>query len=741
MSSTSLSVRRRVIGTAALGVFLCIVFVVSQTTKSKWWLLALLAFFPISIAALAIDRYVRRSEFVDSAAELPLPVVAIRRTRAPGTTVTALLRAWHPLPIPSAQGLYTIASRYTTVFDRTLSRSYLFNNVFTRLVDVRFAPSPETRAWIVTVLNGLRDREAVVPTLQRLASPLEPRLVLDRRLAPVERLVIDQLQDLVSPPCIPSALGEHPQAKASSTETLSTSRATSPANTTSLDTKRSAALASTIPSIVLTPAGQTTSEVLFDLTSGYVDDKTKGLEPARNPSDTGHSTVSFASSVSGRVPYTSSLDISSVPFPSLTGPAEDDERTIANAGSLVPKLDVKNALGIVLSDPAGGIVSGLSLLGRAKSVPAFMFFAALRCALDAVSVPFKRSRKVALKGPNTINCAEWRRNSLDDVAAAVAREGDTITLPQLMDTPISTPVLSSDDGKLSSTTSSWPTPTPSTPPTSIDLQPDHQCGAGTPNCTLDSKLQSPNDAQVLDTEATVREAPEGKVEETVAWWRQDVPSKDVQSSRRSRHRRRRFGHDALKSPADEDLKWAKTEGKKPVGGRRPLMVPKPASPTTLIASDAVDDERGEGGFEEEELQKAILMSMGLVPEDGEADAEASLTSKQFDGQLVGVPLEPPPPYSPSESQVYVDKGGFPVSDLEKALQESMSVVQTTVPTMGEEDDLDKDGFSKSQQQQAREASRGAIAMPFYGATTSHALQPLSEEEWALLEEFEATSSN
>ncbi|KAG8915639.1 hypothetical protein FRC00_002086 [Tulasnella sp. 408] len=658
------------------------VLVISQTTKSKWRLLALLALFSISIAAFVIDRYVRRSESVDSAAELPLPVVAIRRTRAPGTTVTSLLRAWQPLHIPSAQGLYTIASRYTTVFDRTLSRSYLFNNAFSHLVDVRLAPSPETRTWIVTVLNGLRDREAVVPTLQRLATHLEPRLVLDRRLAPVERLAIDQPQDLVSPPCIFSALGEHPQDKASSTETPPTSQPTSPANATS---KGSAPFASTIPSIVLTPSGQATSEVIFDVTSSHVDDKTKGLEPARNPSDTRHSTVCLAYSPG-----------------------------------------MMNALGIVLSDPADGIIYDTGSLGR------------VNCAVDAISVPFKRSRKLALKGPKIINHAERKGKPRHDVTTAVARGRPTITLPQLIDSSISTPFLSSDDGKLSSNTSSSPTQTPSTPPTSIDLQPDHQWGAGTPKPTLGSTSEPQNEAKVLDTEATVREASEGKVEETVAWWRQGVLSKDVQSLTRSR---RRFGYDGSKSPTDEAWKWAKTEGKKPVGGRRRLVVTITSPPTTFVASDAVDDERGEGGFEDEELQKAILMSMGVVPEGGKVDAEASLNSKQFDGQLVGVPLEPPPPYIPSEFEVCVDQKGFPVSDLEKALQESMFEVQATVPTMGEEDDLDKDGFSKSQQEQAREASREALVMPFYGATTSCALQPLSEEEWALLGEFEATSSS
>lgn len=52
------------------------------------------------------------------------------------------------------------------------------------------------------------------------------------------------------------------------------------------------------------------------------------------------------------------------------------------------------------------------------------------------------------------------------------------------------------------------------------------------------------------------------------------------------------------------------------------------------------------------------------------------------------------------------------------------------PTDEQEDDLDEGGFSKSQQQEVKEASKKAMAVPSYGASTSRALQLLSQEEWA-----------
>ncbi|KAG9033226.1 hypothetical protein FS837_002526 [Tulasnella sp. UAMH 9824] len=667
MSFSFLGLGRRALVTTALGLFVCILIIISQNTKSKWWLLGLLALLPISILAFLVDRYVLRPESPDLAAELPLPVVAVRRTRAPDTAVTTLLRACRSLPIPSAQSLCTIASRYITVFDQTLPRLYLLRPAFDRLVDVRLVTSAKNRASITSVLKRLRDREEVVTTLQRLASsqnyyktivllPLNGSLSVNLKTSSVFH---------PSPPLVETTLKP------------------------GLYQTRPFQRLGYIAGQRHHPSSQHESNLFqsyLRIHFYYVNNKTKDLEPARNPIDTRHSTLSLTSSVRGGVPHASFLGISSLPFPSLPGPAEDHGRTTTNTDSLVSTPGGINALGIVLSDPTGRIVSDARSLGPVK------------CAVVPISVPFQRSRKLALIGLNIINHAKWSRKSRHDITTAIAPGTATITSPQLADASISSPSPSSVDGKLSSTVSSWPTPTPSTPPTWIDLQLDHQCKAGTPNSPLDSMLEPPNDAQVLDTEATVPEAPEDKIEWTIAWWRQNLPFKGVQGSRRNRNHRRRFGYNASKSPTDEGWKWAKTEGKKPVGERRPMVVTRLAQPITFVHWDAVDDKRGEDEFEKEELQKAILMSMGVLPEDCEADAEASPNSKDFGSRLV----------------------------------------ETTAPTMTDEDDLDGDGFSNSQQQREK---RPVIVVPFYGATTSRALLPLSEQEWALLEEFEATSSS
>ncbi|KIO23700.1 hypothetical protein M407DRAFT_214129 [Tulasnella calospora MUT 4182] len=269
----------------------------------------------------------------------------------------------------------------------------------------------------------------------------------------------------------------------------------------------------------------------------------------------------------------------------------------------------------------------------------------------------------------------------------------------------------------------------------------------------------------------------------------DVRVQELFISNRERREKRRYN--ARERKAEEDWKWAKNEGKRPVGGRRHLAVSKPApSPaTTLVASQVVDDEWKDPGFFDEDTQKAILMSMGIIPEDFEIDHKASANHQQLDNRVVGLPISTPPTWVPSDFEVYVDEMG----DVKKALQKPMREVQmpgltngnnhrfgvngflrtdldkviagskqgatgwpsngarmgngrsrlpmlataTLVSTGGEEDDFDEEGFLKSQRQQATTASTIAMTMPFYGASTSCAVQPLSDEEWARLEQFEA----
>ncbi|KAG8919767.1 hypothetical protein FRC01_001117 [Tulasnella sp. 417] len=70
-----------------------------------------------------------------------------------------------------------------------------------------------------------------------------------------------------------------------------------------------------------------------------------------------------------------------------------------------------------------------------------------------------------------------------------------------------------------------------------------------------------------------------------------------------------------------------------------------------------------------------------------------------------------------------------------------SASPTPVDMDDEEDEVDSQGFSRSEQRKAEAASRAALAMPFYGATTSRAMQPLSDDEWSSLKQFTATPTS
>lgn len=78
-----------------------------------------------------------------------------------------------------------------------------------------------------------------------------------------------------------------------------------------LDTNRSATLPCALPSIVLTPSHQTTSQVIFDATSNYVDEKPNNLEPALNQFGPRHPVNTLAVSLlTGRMPHNSLLGTS-----------------------------------------------------------------------------------------------------------------------------------------------------------------------------------------------------------------------------------------------------------------------------------------------------------------------------------------------------------------------------------------------------------------------------------------------
>ncbi|KAG9044080.1 hypothetical protein FS837_008817 [Tulasnella sp. UAMH 9824] len=507
-------------------------------------LLSLLSLAPAIITALLLDINVLSSASSDLGVELPHPGVEVRRTRARATAARTLLGC-RSLPTPSTQALYAIASRYITVFDTTLSGVYIIKHAFDYLVDSRSPTSPETRTWIVTVLNGLREREAVVTTLQTPSSPLGPGLISSQVVAPVERPVIAQPEDQVRPPYFSPALGESLQSGVLSIEILATSQAPSPADTIPIP--------SPLDPNAPTPLSDTTFSTVF----------------------------------SGRTAHNSPIRDLNHPIPIYSRSSHDHGPPTPNADSLVTKSSEANALGLFLSATSSKTVPSTDSLGRAK------------CDVGTKLVSSERLKKVLLKS-GSINPVGWTGEPLDEVTTTLARGRAIITVPRFVDSAASTPSLSAHRGAPSSAIANSPAPTQSTAPTSIDLQNELEWETGTPAFIPCFTFQSPKEVQARDAEASVQEAPDdGKIEEAFAWWRNPCQSKDVRNARRNRNTPRKSRYHASESTTGEDRDWAKAEGKKPVGGRTPFVVTKPPSQTTLVASDTVDAEREEGSTDAE----------------------------------------------------------------------------------------------------------------------------------------------
>ncbi|KAG8924074.1 hypothetical protein FRC00_005523 [Tulasnella sp. 408] len=610
MSSTSLRIGRRVLGSAA-SILLVVLLFISRITKSKagaiiCWL-ALLSVAPVIIISLLVELNARRSASIDLGGELPRPVVEVRRTRARATTAS-ILRACRCLPTPSTQALNVMASRYINVFDATLG----------------------------------------------------PGLVPHQVLSPIERPATDQQETVPGLPSLSSPCGDCIQARSPVTGPLSTSQAPLPGDpipiTCLLDPNTPTPSSYTTFSTVITRSEQTTSKVLFGATSDYVDNKASDPKAALIPNETRLSGFTLAASVNEKVSQTNLLERSRISFRSLPGLLEDNEPRATDSDSLVSSQGGMNVMGIVLSPldtnrcaalrctlpsiiltpshqetsevifeatsgyvdenmsesaPASNLsdtrYSGVSRATSSMSgrMTQNHLFGISRHDIDAISVSFKRSRKVALNG-GIMNPVGWSGKPLNEATTAIARGRATITHPQFIDSALSTPLPSSDGGTPASNLISSPAPTQSTAPTSIDLQQDER-QTGTPSSITCSPLNSPNVVQAQDAKASVQEAAEGIVEGAVAWWRNGAQFKAVRSARHNRSGRRKSRYNALESATDEEWQWAKTEGKRPVGGRMPLVVTEPALPTTLVAPDTVDAEWAEGSADaDDDLDVAEL---------------------------------------------------------------------------------------------------------------------------------------
>lgn len=253
------------------------------------------------------------------------------------------------------------------------------------------------------------------------------------------------------------------------------------------------------------------------------------------------------------------------------------------------------------------------------------------------------------------------------------------------------------------------------------------------------------------------------------------------------HRLREFGGQTNLFELDEDevtednyrRRWAKREGRLPEGWRRiwkrpdlELAMPMSMTFAPLAAPQTDDDDLDDEGCSKGDVDRAILMSLGLpvdpTPLDGTSpDTVIDPQGRSFNrGIVIQTPATPPRSVLSETGNNEVDDDGFsraelsqviaesrpgasslgfanpPAGDPSRPVSPSVSTTSTLVETDDEEDDVDDKGFSKKSQEKAMAESRAeARARPFYGASTSSAGdQTLSQEEWNMLEQYVATPS-
>ncbi|KAG8897932.1 hypothetical protein FRC01_011100, partial [Tulasnella sp. 417] len=465
----------------------------------------------------------------------------------------------------------------------------------------------------------------------------------------------------------------------------------------------SAAVPLPLPSIAPAPSDQTASEVIFNGSSRCVDDHTKCSTSASNPTATKHPRATLATLLSHREREIISLPTSRVVIPSLPAVTDDSEPQIVKNGLASPTLSAHTLLQIdeqtesstSASTPTVTKDTGTTLPalfsrkerevsplrtsrvvipslptatddsqpqvvknGQAWPAPSVNTLPQLPTAAKlhgVVNGDFSPSRarsnfatgtvsyEIETEDVDIIDPAGWRGKSLDEIATGLRRRG-TATASRSITPATQTPSPFSSNGKSSSVLGSSAHNQP-TPPTSIEPQQNHPGETGTPNYSPEPSFEPRSDTTAQEAEAVVPKLPDGGEEHTVESFRDDVPWQ-VQAISRLGWGREKLRRNARRSEVNEEWRWAKTEGKIPVGGRRRF--------TATLASMRSED--------------------------------------------------------------------------------------TSLSTDDEDDEVDAQGFSRSEQRKAEAASRAALAMPFYGATTSRAIQPLLDEEWDSLGKFAATPS-
>ncbi|KAG8915464.1 hypothetical protein FRC00_004099 [Tulasnella sp. 408] len=316
----------------------------------------------------------------------------------------------------------------------------------------------------------------------------------------------------------------------------------------------------------------------------------------------------------------------------------------------------------------------------------------------------------------------------------------------------------------SRSTSTLPTPVTTPCSTPIDLQSEPEREADTEN-----HISTPDTATAIELPTSDSQ----DVNQVTAGNPEEVHIVD--------HRREFDGRTTLFEFDEEDEVpeinrrcQAKRESKLLEGGgriwRRPdskLVMPTLAP---LVASQTEDDDFDDEGSKKGDLERAILMSLGLpvdpTPLDGTSpDPVIDHQGRPFNrGIIIHSPATPPRLVVSETGDNEFNDHGFSRAELARVIAESrqgaasfgvanppedgrpaspsVSTTSTLVETDDEEDGVDDKGFSKKDQRKAMVESRDAAReRPFYGASTSSAgNQPLSQEEWDMLERYVAAPS-
>ncbi|KAG8920889.1 hypothetical protein FRC01_000544, partial [Tulasnella sp. 417] len=743
------------------------------TTRLATSLFVALAVFPVALVVLLVAVNVLKRASVNPASELPHPVVEGSGTNAPPTSVR-ILRACRSQALSPAQAVIATIPFMFRLPDTRIAYFNLFKNAIHGRVPFTLAPSVDTRAWIASVLRRRWETAEV-------QAPLQPR----RLLTLAEPVAADQSQAIVDTPSPSLPLDEYNRDSTKSSDTSSKSQDLPPTNPVVVATSAhakvpSAALPLSLASIALAPialapSDRTTSGDLFNGSCGYVDHQTPPSASASRLSD-----PILAALFSYRERRVGSLQNSRVVIPPEPG---DTEPKIVKNDLASSAASADNLVEIPATAQVNGIITR-----ECSRNPA-------RGNFGTGSVPYKSSLNIATEGDG-IDPAGWRGKSLDEIAAALRRRrAATVPQPTIQATP--TPTLSSSDGNTSSTSGSSAL-NQLTPLTSTEIQEDRLWEAGAPDSSL--VVIPPPPAVPDDTEPkTVKNdlpSPAASADNLL-----QIPTADqvhgiLTRDRSSNPARCDFATGSAPYKSSRKIALEGVDIIDPAGWRGrsleeiaealrrrgattvPQSIPQATPAPTLSSShgntssisgslalnhstpltELQQDRPWEAGtpnyspystIEPRDDTPALEAEtvVPTLPHSGEEPTAESFrdevpwqvqsTSRLGWGGRIRAKLR----HNARSSELNEEwrwaktKGKTPVAG------RSGSAPPTPVSTDDEEDEVDSQGFSRSEQRKAEAASRAALAMPFYGATTSRTMQPLSDDEWTSLKQFTATPAS